>query len=148
MNDFPLNVTVPNDAVEIGYETVSDTFGGHDGDLTPNSGPQGKLDWNDRRQFVALLGTTFNSNLYTARTDFDLDGTISESDYAAFLQIFNSSACLGDFNSDGAPKAQDIFDFLNAWFTGDRIADFNNVNGVTTPDIFDFIAAWTAGTGC
>ncbi len=146
--DFPINVTLPADAVEVGYTTVSDTFARHNGDLTPGGNPQGKLTWNDRRAFIQLLGATLNSNQYTARADFDLDGDIDESDYSAFLSLFNSNACLGDFNANGTLETADLFAFINAWFTVGRIADFNNVNGVTAQDLFDFIAAWSSGTGC
>lgn len=148
VNSFPLTVTLPTDAVEVGYESVSEVFGEHDGDLTPMAGPQGKLTWNDRRAFISIVGAVLNSNEYNARADFDLDGDIDETDYSAFLVIFNTNACLGDFNADGTLDTQDIFDFLNAWFLGGRDADFNNTIGVTTQDIFDFLAAWNAGTGC
>lgn len=49
--------------------------------------------------------------------DFNLDGTVTSSDFFDFLNDFLTSSPRGDFNANGVINSADFFDFVNAFFT-------------------------------
>jgi hypothetical protein len=133
--------SLPTDISRIEVYVDSDHFQSFDGDLDND----GNVCWTDRRLALACVGSSIGSAAYNARADFDLDGDVDQTDFAAFHVVFSSSACTADFDCSGSFGSQDYFDFQNAYFQSDPIADFNADGSVTSQDWLDFLNAFFNG---
>ncbi len=141
---LPITIDIEN-AVAVAIAGTIETIGVQNGDLTPSTSDGDRVCWEDRRAFIAALGSGFSDSAYTPRADFDLDGDVDSSDYATYLSVFASMACAADFDCNGAVESPDIFAFLSAYFAATLAGDFDGDSVVSTPDIFAFLAAFFAG---
>lgn len=73
------------DLASVADSFTRDTFAKFDGDLNRDQ----SLNWADRLMMVDTVGSSIGDPGYTARADFDLDGTIDTSDMGAFVALFN-----------------------------------------------------------
>jgi hypothetical protein len=135
-----------SDVTEFQITTDTQAFCLHDGDINGDgSNAYSKVDWCDRKLMVSLIGKTISDAEYNPRADFDLDGDIDSTDYAAFLVQFNARACPADYDCSGSVDTLDIFAFLNDWFATAPAADFDGANGVDLLDIYAFLAVYYNG---
>jgi hypothetical protein len=101
--------------------------------------------------FDAAFGTSLGSSAYDIRADFNLDGVVDGSDYAALAaNLASTRACLADINGDGTVDGTDFIAFMNAFSVGSFVADVGAVGvapdgTVDGADYLEFINAFSAG---
>jgi hypothetical protein len=92
-----------------------------------------------------LFGVSINNATYKSRADYDLSGSISSSDYSAYVPAWRlACACPSDYNVSGTTTVQDLFDFIGDFMVGNAIADFNGDGTVAFQDLADFLMAFFA----
>jgi len=113
--------------------TLQDSFVGFNGDLDRN----GMTCWEDRLVFGQLMGKTIGDPEYSARADFNLDGTIDAADFALFLD----TDYFVDMDCDQIVDVFDLNAYLTLWFALDLDSDLD-LNGVV--DVFDLLRYQTS----
>ena len=105
----------------------------------------------DKTIFISALISRLTSGVYDFNLDCDGDGSLTPSDYAAFLPILTNSPDIlkADTNLDGMINALDISSFVGAMTLGDSPAwaeaDINRDTALNALDISGFVTCLVNG---
>lgn len=140
--NLPMTPSAGVALVAVSSTILVDDFTTKNADFTPTNVVPDRVCWDDRRLFVAALGSAIGDGVYKAKFDYDLDGDVDNADLLAYKAIFEQSACLGDYNCTGNISIDDLNAFLADYFVQAPIADYNCSGEVSVQDLFDFLAVY------